>query len=153
MNFKTTEQAQFWDRFCTKTNRLLDTVCYEVFYFDDDEETANDLCERVLKGKKRATCSSYDYYLNEHISMPRVGDLSLFTDWEGHPKGVIQTTNIEILAFEDVDKERFEREGEDDTLETWREGHLSYFRPQVPDFNMKSKVVFEDFDLIYIENE
>lgn len=85
--------------------------------------------------------------------MPKIGDLSLFTDWEGHPKGVIQTTNIEILAFEDVDKERFEREGEDDTLETWRDGHLRYFRPQVPDFNMKSKVVFEDFDLIYTENE
>lgn len=52
-----------------------------------------------------------------------------------------------------MDKEHFEREGEDDTLETWRDGHLRYFRPQVPDFNMKSKVVFEDFDLIYNENE
>lgn len=153
MNFKTINQAQFWERFCTQTHRPLDTACYEVFYFDDDEETANDLCERVLMGKKRATCSSYDYYLNKNISMPKVGDLSLFTDWEGHPKGVIQTTDIEILAFEDVDKERFEREGEDDTLETWRDGHLRYFRPQVPDFNMKSKVVFEDFDLIYSENE
>ena len=153
MNFKTIEQAQFWERFCTQTHRPLDTACYEVFYFDDDEVTANELCERVLMGKKRATCSSYDYYLNENISMPKIGDLSLFTDWEGHPKGVIQTTNIEILAFEDVDKERFEREGEDDTLETWRDGHLRYFRPQVPDFNMKSKVVFEDFDLIYTENE
>lgn len=153
MNFKTTEQAQFWDRFCIKTNGSLDTACYEVFYFDDDEVTANELCERVLMGKKRATCSSYDYYLNENISMPKIGDLSLFTDWEGQPKGVIQTTNIEILAFEDVDKEHFEREGEDDTLETWRDGHLRYFGPQVPDFNMKSKVVFEDFDLIYTENE
>ena len=152
MNFKTIEQAQFWERFCTKTNRSLNTPCYEVFYFDDDEETANDLCARVLSGKKRATCSSYDYYLNENISMPIVGDLSLFTDWDGHPKGIIQTTNIEILAFEDVDQERFEREGEDDTLETWRDGHLRYFKPLVSDFNMKSKVVFEDFDLIYTEN-
>lgn len=152
MNFKTIEQAQFWERFCIHSNRPLNTPCYEVFYFDDDEETANDLCERVLNGKKRATCSSYDYYLNETISMPNVGDLSLFTDWEGHPKGVIQTTQIEILAFEDVDQIRFEREGEDDTLETWRDGHLRYFKPQVPDFNLKSKVIFEDFDLIYTEN-
>ena len=85
--------------------------------------------------------------------MPKRGDLSLFTDWKGHSKGIIQTTHIEILAFEDVDQERFEREGEDDTLKTWREGHIRYFRPQVPDFNMKSKVIFEDFDLIYTENE
>ncbi len=152
MNFKTIEQAQFWDRFCTKTNRPLDTPCYEVFYFDDDEETANDLCARVLSGKKRATCSSYDYYMVEDISMPKVDDFSLFTDWEGHPKGIIQTTNIEIIAFEDVDQIRFEREGEDDTLETWRDGHLRHIRPQTPEFNLKSKVIFEDFDLIYTEN-
>ena len=153
MNFKTIEQVQFWERFCIQSKRPLDTLCYEVFYFDDDEETANDLCARVLAGKKRATCSAYDAIRSEGSEVPKVGDLSLFTDWDGMPKGVIETTKVEILAFEAVDQERFEREGEDDTLETWRDGHLRYFKPQVPNFNMQSLVVFEDFDLIYTENE
>lgn len=45
------------------------------------------------------------------------------------------------------------REGEDDSLESWRAGHIKYFTQEGKqvgyDFREDMPVVFEDFEVVY----
>lgn len=45
------------------------------------------------------------------------------------------------------------REGEDDTLESWREGHINFFTKEGKamgyQFNDDMPIIFEDFSVVY----
>ena len=47
------------------------------------------------------------------------------------------------------------QEGEDDSLESWREGHIRFFRNEGKELGYEFKedmlVVFEDFEVVYKE--
>lgn len=58
---------------------------------------ANELLRLVLIGKKRATASSLLKYELDGQPIPRVGDLSIVTDWEGIPRCVIETTEVTTI--------------------------------------------------------
>ena len=47
----------FWAGFLAKSGRRQDSALYDVFYFDDNEASANELAELVLRGTKVATAS------------------------------------------------------------------------------------------------
>ena len=53
--------------------------------------------------------------------------ISIVTDWEGIPKCVIETTNVMIIPFKEITFDICKLEGEDDNLESWREGHINFF--------------------------
>lgn len=93
----------FWGDFLTKTNRCRLIKNLDVFYFELTKELANELLQLVLSGKKRATASSLWSYEIEGESIPKVGDLSIVTDWEGIPQCVIETTAVTIILFEDFE--------------------------------------------------
>jgi len=53
-----------------------------------------------------------------------VGDLSIITNWEGESLCIIETTEVEIKAFNEVDDTFAYDEGEGDrSLAYWREVH------------------------------
>lgn len=85
--------------------------------------------------------------------MPKVGDLSIVTDFEGSPKCVIETRNVTIVPFSEMTFDICKREGEDDSLESWREGHIRFFTEEGKlvgfEFREDMPVVFEDFEVIY----
>ena len=45
----------FWDAFVATAGPDAATRFYEVFHFDDHEDSANELADLVLRGVKRAT--------------------------------------------------------------------------------------------------
>lgn len=149
------ETEMFWSRFLEKTGRSKDTKYLEVFHFELTEYLANELLSMVLKGKKRATSSSVKSWEIEGSKIPAVGDLSIVTDWKGTPRCVIETTKITILPFKDMTYDICKREGEDDCLESWRKGHIAFFKGEGKElgyeFNEDLLVVFEDFEVIYQE--
>ena len=110
----------FWETFLRETKRNETTKYLEVFHFELTEKWANELLRLVLIGQKRATASSLLNYEIEGERIPKVGDLSIVTDWEGVPRCVIETTEITIIPFSDITYDICKREGEDDTLESWR---------------------------------
>lgn len=118
----------FWSEFLTKTARAEGTPLYDVFHFADCEAVANALATLVLRGEKVATASLLWEYATEGKRVPQQGDLSVVTRWDGVPLCVIETTEVQVHAFEDVDEAFAAAEGEGDrSLAGWREAHWSYF--------------------------
>lgn len=91
--------------------------------FGYGKRLADELADLVLRGKKTATCSRYlgGNVLDE-------GGLSIITDGDGIPRCVVETYEITIRAFGDVDAEFAADEGEgDQSLEYWRKAHWEFF--------------------------
>lgn len=145
----------FWNRFLEKIGYGKNTKYLEAFHFELTEVLANELLKLVLKGKKRATASSLLSYEKEGSKPPKIGDLSIVTDWDGNPRCVIETKNITIIPFKDITYDICRREGEDDSLESWRMGHIKFFKSEGKElgyeFTEDMLVVFEDFEVIYKE--
>lgn len=120
--------ATFWADFLAQTGRDDGTPLYDVMHFDDNEQDANQLAALVLSGTKRATASLLWQYDGNGKGAARVGDLSVVTDWAGDPLCVIETSAVEVKAFEDVDADFAAAEGEGDgSLRHWRTAHEAYF--------------------------
>ncbi len=147
----TTEE--FWSEFLRKTGRDAATRYFECFHFELSEKWANELLRLVLIGQKRATASSLFAFEKESGRLPKAGDLSIVTDWEGNPRCVIETTAVTILPFREMTFDICSREGEDENLESWREGHTRFFTKEGEElgyaFSEDMPVVFEDFKVVY----
>lgn len=145
----------FWHRFLKNTKRSEDIIYLDAFHFDLSEYWANRLLDLVLEGKKRATSSSLAYFKIKGLKIPMVGDFNIVTDWKGIPRCVIETSAVTIIPFKDMTYEICKREGEDECLETWKKGHISFFENDGKEvgyeFNDKMLLVFEDFEVIYKE--
>lgn len=143
----------FWNMFLKETSRPETTKYLDIFHFELTEKWANELLRLVLIGQKRATSSSLWGYEIEGENIPKVGDLSIVTDWEGVPRCVIETTEITVIPFSDITYDICKREGEDDTLESWRAGHIRYFKEEGNEigyaFSDDMPVIFEDFEVVY----
>ena len=127
---------------------------YSAWHFCDDQASANKLAELVLSGRKRATAGSLWAYELDKEPLPRVGDLSVITDWEGRARCVIRTTSVEVVPFNAVTPEFAATEGEGDgSLEYWRKVHWEFFtrelegtgREPLPDM----PVVCERFEVVF----
>lgn len=118
----------FWKDFCNHSGDADDARFYEAFAFGDSKPLADALADLVLRGIKRATAGSLWSFEAENKALPKPGDLSIVTDWEGNPLCVIETVSVEIVPFDEVSAAFAAIEGEGDgSLDDWRRGHASYF--------------------------
>lgn len=145
----------FWENFLLKTNRDKDIKYIDSFHFELTQRWANELLRLVLIGQKQATSSSLLAYQIGGDRIPQVGDLSIVTDWEGIPKCVIETTNVMIIPFKEITFDICKLEGEDDNLESWREGHINFFSREGKElgytFTEDMPVIFENFKMVFSE--
>lgn len=144
---------EFWQEFLEKTGRDRATQYIECFHFELTEEWANKLLALVLSGQKKATASSLLAYEREGSRIPQIGDCSIVTDWDGIPHCVIETTCVTVLPFNEITFDICKREGEDDSLETWQNGHRHFFSEEAKllgyVFSESMPVIFEDFKVVY----
>jgi len=144
---------EFWQEFLVFSGKDRATKYIEAFHFNASEEYANNLINLVLMGKKRATASTLTAYEYSGNKIPQIGDYSIVTDCSGNPRCVIRTTAITILPFNEITFDICKREGEDECLETWQDGHRRCFaeegRALGYEFSEDMQVVFEDFELIF----
>lgn len=144
----------FWDEFQASIADDVSSRFYEAFHFDDNEPTANALAALVLSGQKRATAGLL--WTNERTNkpLPRVGALSVVTDWHGVPLCIIESTHIEIVPFESVTDSFAAAEGEGDkTLRYWRAAHWRFFSRECQRIgrepSLQMPVVCERFKVVY----
>lgn len=143
---------EYWEEFRRETGT--DKEYLEAFYFCDNEKDANELAALVLAGKKCATASNALVYDHENEPMPKPGDFSVVTDFEGNPLCVIRTTQVDVVAFKDVTPEFAAREGEGDlSIAFWRDAHKHFFSRELKElgeeFNEDMLVVCESFEVVY----
>jgi uncharacterized protein YhfF len=95
----------------------------ESFSFGDNPEMADWLCDLVINGNKRATCwSVVDGQQTE------VGKRMIVLDGKGTSRAIVETVELTLRRFCDVDQQFALDEGEgDETLDSWRAGHQAYF--------------------------
>jgi len=112
-------------------------------------EQADELLELVLTGVKTATASAYADYEAQDEPLPHAGSLSIVLDSRGVPRALLQTTAVEVRAFDEVDAEHAYLEGEGDrTLDYWRRAHRKFFSAD-RHFDPQMQVVLERFELRY----
>ena len=124
----------------------------EKWHFELTEGACNNLLDLVLKGQKKATASSVLGYQIEGEEIPKEGNLSVITDWDGNPRCVIKTTRVRIIPYKDITFDIAKLEDEDDTLESWRKNHEKFFTEEGKDlgykFSEEMEVIFEEFEVI-----
>ncbi len=100
----------------------------EAWSFGDNPTLADELCRLVLAGIKTATCSLLWEHEADGESIPQEGQLSILLDGQGKPHAIIETTQVAIQPFNQVDAGFAYEEGEGDrSLESWRREHWRYF--------------------------
>ena len=118
---------------------------YDAGQFGDHSDLADELGNLILKGVKTATCSALWEWEAEGCTrseLPKVGSKTIVLDGNDSPLCIIETIEVVIQAFNEVDAKFAYEEGEDDrSLESWREEHWKYFSRVLPKIAGSPKAV------------
>ena len=100
----------------------------EAWGFGDGPRMADELGALVLEGLKTATCGILWEYEAEGEALPQPGEFSIILNGAGQPMCLIETSEVRVVPFDQVDAQFAYEEGEDDrTLESWRREHWKFF--------------------------
>ncbi|AFY46606.1 hypothetical protein Nos7524_0700 [Nostoc sp. PCC 7524] len=106
---------------------------YDAEPFGDNLQLADELGKLVLVGVKTATCSALWEWEAEGSPLPEVGLKTIVLDGKNKPLCIIETTEVKIRAFREVDAQFAYDEGEGDrSLDAWRTAHWEYFSRVLP---------------------
>ncbi|KRE42265.1 ASCH domain-containing protein [Knoellia sp. Soil729] len=134
---------------------VLDSVPPPAWSFGTGAEEADNLLALVLAGTKTATASAQWDYAADNEPLPEPGALSIILAGTGQPRALIETTDVEIVPFDQVTEEHARLEGEGDlSLDYWREVHEKFFREvatHAHGFVADMPVVCERFRVLYSE--
>jgi uncharacterized protein YhfF len=128
---------------------------YEAWSFGHTPEVATRLGALAKAGIKTATSSPGWCYEAENETLPQVGALSIILDGDQDPLCIIETIQIEIKAFNQVDEQFAYDEGEGDrSLAYWRQVHWKAFSVECADIGRipseDMPVVCERFRVIFL---
>jgi uncharacterized protein YhfF len=117
----------FWDAYRHASGRA-DARYVEAFIFGNSERLADYCAAQVLAGVKTATSSLLWQYEQEDKPLPAVGDLWVMLNWAKEPLAVIETTEVRVVPFDEVDERIAADYGEGErTLTWWREHMWDYY--------------------------
>jgi len=117
------------------------------FTFGDSEALCNHLLELVRQGRKTATCGAFRDFESGNEELPVVGRQDIALNWNGTPALLIETINVKMTRFCDVEASFALAEGENENLEGWRQDHKKYFERN-GGFSPEMMLVCERFRLI-----
>lgn len=126
----------------------------EAWHFCNDEESANHLAELTFAGTKRATAGALWSYEAEGEPIPQPGDLSIIINWDEEPVCIIETTQLDIVPFNQVSEEFARVEGEGDkSLAYWKKVHWEFFTEEMQALGREAvetmPVACERFRVVY----
>ena len=117
-----------WQAYAASVGGLSEDRFYEACQFGDSPALIDELAQLVLSGRKRATAGAVWSYEASGLGLPRPGLLSIVTDAEDRPLCIIETTQVDVLPFDQVTAEFAAIEGEGDgSLAYWQDAHRAYF--------------------------
>lgn len=119
-----------------------------VFVFGDSKELSDELIELVRSGKKTATCTALQEYIEEGEDLPVVGSRGIALHYhDRNPALAIEIVEVTQKRFCDVDEKFALEEGENTDLLGWRRDHQAYFMRN-GSFDNEMILVCERFKLI-----
>jgi uncharacterized protein YhfF len=120
----------------------------------DSPRLADELGALILAGTKTATCSALWEYEAEGAALPEVGSKTIVLDGNNSPLCIVETTEVAVRPYDEVDARFAYEEGEGDrSLEYWRDAHWRFFSRTLPSIGreptMNMPLVCERFRVIY----
>jgi uncharacterized protein YhfF len=101
---------------------------YGVERFGDSPQMADKFGALVVSGTKTATCSAFWEWEAEGSTSPEIGQKSIVLSGNGDPLCIIETSEVKVRPYNEVDARFAYEEGEGDrSLEYWREAHRRFF--------------------------
>jgi uncharacterized protein YhfF len=146
---------QYWQAYwSTRSAPAASNETYIISQFGDSPLLMDELTQLVLEGTKTATCSALWEWEAEESTLPEVGTKTIVLDSSNQPVCILETTEVTIQAFNQVDAQFAYDEGEDDrTLESWRTEHWKYFSRVLPQIGKEPTpdmpLVCERFQVVY----
>lgn len=92
----------YWKNFLKLSKLLSNTKYYDCFHFETNRKWENILLDMLLKGQKKATTITLESFKIEKTPLPKAGDYSIVTNWNGDPKCIFLTTKVTILPFNEI---------------------------------------------------
>ena len=120
----------------------------------DGPEMADELGALIINGIKTGTCSALWEWEAEGEMPYEAGAVTIVLDGGGEPIGIVETVEVAIRKYNEVDADFARAEGEGDlSLAYWREAHQTFFSRVLPkigkEFSEEMPLVCERFKLIY----
>ena len=89
-----------------------------------------------------------------NVSLPRVGNKYIVTNWVGNPRAIIETIKVQQVPFNKITPEFAEIEGEGDkSLNYWIKVHEAYYKREmathIEKFDKNMIIVCEYFKKIF----
>ena len=99
----------------------------------DSPQMADELGALIKARTKTATCSALWEYEAEGSPLPETGSKTIVLDGYNDPLCIVETTEVEVRPYNEVDDRFAYEEGEGDrSLEYWREAHWHFFSHTLP---------------------
>jgi uncharacterized protein YhfF len=120
----------------------------------DGPAMADELGALIARGAKTATCSAVWEWEAEGNPIPQPGLITIVLDGRGEPLCIVETVEVSIRKYNEVDADFARDEGEGDlSLNYWREAHRKFFSRVLPkfgkEFSEEMPLVCERFQVIY----
>ena len=146
----------YWQKFLSMLppDSPYHTKTYTAEGWGDSPEMADELGDLIARDIKTATCSALWEWETEGKPVPQKGMVTIVLDGKGEPLCIVETTEVTIRKFNEVDSAFAQAEGEGDfSLEYWRQAHKDFMSRILPkigrDYSEEMPLVCERFELIY----
>jgi len=154
--FMTKETVQnYWEQFLASlpADSPYRTKTYVAEGWGDGPAMADELGALIAQGTKTATCSAVWEWEAEGNPIPEPGLVTIVLDGRGDPLCIVETVEVSVRQYNEVDADFARAEGEGDlSLNYWREAHRNFFSRVLPkigkEFSEDTPLVCERFRLI-----
>jgi len=146
----------YWQKFLSTlpADSLYHSKSYIAEGWGDSSEMADELGALIAQGTKTGTCSALWEWEAEGEAIPEKGLVTIVLDGKDEPLCIVESTEVTIRNYNEVDAQFAHDEGEGDlSLEYWREAHRNFFSRTLPkigkEFSEEMPLVCERFKLIF----
>lgn len=146
----------YWQGFLSTLpeNSPYRTTAYVAEGWGDSPKLADELGALIVQGTKTATCSALWEWEAEGNPIPQTGLITIALDGHGEPLCIVETVEVTVRKYNEVDADFAREEGEGDlSLNYWREAHRNYFSRLLKkidkEFSEEMPLVCERFKVIH----
>lgn len=123
-----------------------------VRHVGDNQKDADEALKMVLKDKKKALSHSLlNLQLNKE-PLPRIGDFTVLTDWEGNARCILRTVAVRLKPYFSI-RESFAKLDGARSLDDWKTHNWALYERQLSPFGRVPResmiVVCEVFDKVF----
>ncbi len=103
-----------------------------VTHFYDNEKDCQDSLKLVLSGTKKAVSHSLLGLQLRKERLPKIGDFTIITDWNGKARCIVRTVGVRLKPFFSIRQSYVKIEGERNTsVEDWKKTHWAFYEREL----------------------